>query len=178
MPAELPPQEHEKTPVGADLLIPGAAVAFTLYYFSTIIDSPWTAQVSAFFVGAILLTLCLILLVGIARRLARGEANLRFDPLITPAAVVPKRLALFGLTLGYIFLIDWLGFTTTTFLFLMCGMLLLSGWQRNNKRLIVILSVVLSIGGYLLFVVAFERRFPEGPFEQFFKSIVSSLTGA
>ena len=178
MPAELPSEKPEKTPVGADLLIPGAAIAFTLYYFSTIIDSPWTAQVSAFFVGSILLALCLILLVGITRRVARGEASLRFDPLITPAAVVPKRLALFGLTLGYIFFIDWLGFTTTTFLFLMFGMMLLSGWQRDNKRLIVILSAVLSIGGYLLFVVAFERRFPEGPFEHLFKAILSSLTGA
>ena len=178
MPADLSSENREKTPVGADLLIPGAAIAFTLYYFSTIIDSPWTAQVSAFFVGSILLALCLILLASIARRVARGEASLRFDPLITPAAVVPKRLALFGLTLGYIFFIDWLGFTTTTFLFLMFGMMLLSGWQRNNKRLIVILSAVLSVGGYLLFVVAFERRFPEGPFEDLFKAVVSSLTGA
>ncbi len=178
MSAELPSEKREKTPVGADLLIPGAAVAFTLYYFSTIIDSPWTAQVSAFFVGTILLALCFLLLVGITRRVARGEASLRFDPLISPAEVVPKRLALLGLTLGYIFFIDWLGFTATTFLFLMFGMTLLSGWQRDNKRLIVILSAVLSIGGYLLFVVAFERRFPEGPFEQFFQSLLSSFGGA
>ena len=43
--------EPEKKSIGGDLVIPGAAVILTLYYFSTILESPWTAQVSAFFVG-------------------------------------------------------------------------------------------------------------------------------
>ncbi|MCG8543789.1 MAG: tripartite tricarboxylate transporter TctB family protein [Alphaproteobacteria bacterium] len=170
-------EKPEKASLGADLIIPGAACLFTLYYFSTIIDSPWTAQVSAFFVGAILLVLCVIFFVKLGVQVKRGDGELRFDNLFAPRAIVPKRLALFGLTLAYIVVIDWAGFTITTFLFLFLGMLLLSGRERKNKRLIVVLSAVLSIGGYLLFVVAFQRRFPEGPFEHAFKAIMASLAG-
>ncbi len=49
-------------------------------------------------------------------------------------------------------------------------MLLLS--EGRNKRLILILSGTLAIGGYLLFIVAFERRFPLGPFEQLMKQVL------
>jgi hypothetical protein len=90
-------------------------------------------------------------------------------------AVAPKRAALFVLTLAYIFFINLAGFTITTFLFLCLGMLVLS--EGRNKRLIVGLAVGLSIGGYLLFVVAFERRFPEGPFEALYKAGMAALTG-
>jgi putative tricarboxylic transport membrane protein len=166
---------RDPAPIGGDLVIPVAAVVFTLYYGWTIIDSPWTAQVGAVFVGVILLALCLILFIVVGLRLSRGEATLRFSPLIQPRAVAPKRAALFVLTLAYIFFIDLAGFTITTFLFLCLGMLVLS--EGRNKRLIVGLAVGLSIGGYLLFVVAFERRFPEGPFEALYKAGMAALTG-
>ena len=68
-----------KTSIGADLIIPVAAILFTLYYFSTIIDSPWTAQVSAFFVGSVLLALCVLFVVGVALRVKRGDADLHRD---------------------------------------------------------------------------------------------------
>ena len=57
MSVEPSPDGPGKKSLGPDLIIPVAAILFTLYYFSTIIDSPWTAQVSAFFVGSILLGL-------------------------------------------------------------------------------------------------------------------------
>ena len=56
-------EKTEKKHLGGDLVIPVAALAFTLYYFSTIIDSPWTAQVSAVFIGAILIVLLLIFII-------------------------------------------------------------------------------------------------------------------
>lgn len=177
MSVEPSPDGPGKKSLGPDLIIPVAAILFTLYYFSTIIDSPWTAQVSAFFVGTILLALSVALVVITGVRVARGQADLRMGGLLAPRAIAPRRFVLFALTLSYIFFIDWLGFTITTFLFIFLGMLLLSGWERANKRLILVLSVVLSVGGYLLFVVAFKRRFPEGPFEQVFKALTASVGG-
>ena len=44
--------------LGGELVIPCLAIAFTLYFFSTIWNSPWTAQVSAFAVGGVLLLVC------------------------------------------------------------------------------------------------------------------------
>ena len=167
----------KRTPLGSDLIIPVAAILFTFYYFYSIIDAPWTAQVSAFFNGTILLVLCGIFLTTLALKVMRRQASLRFDAVITPAAVAPKRALLFLLTLAYIVCIDWGGFTITTFVFLTLGMMLLSGWERNNKRLIIILSAALAVGGYLLFVVAFERNFPEGPFEHAFEAAKNTLGG-
>jgi len=164
------PETPEKKHIGGDLVIPVAALAFTLYYFSTIIDSPWTAQVSAVFIGTILIVLILIFIVKSVVSLRQGEADLGMDSLLNPRSFILKRLALLGLTLGFIVLVDYGGFTLTTFAFLTLAMLLLSGGR--NKRFIVILSAGLALGGYLLFILAFDTRFPDGPFEQFMERIL------
>ena len=157
------PGKPQKRAAGAELVLPFVGLVFTIYYFTTIIDVPWTAQVSAFFVGVILIGLVIALFIRTAINVRRGEATLSFEPLIVPRDYVPKRAALLGLTLSYIFFIEWGGFTITTFFFLFLTMLLLS--NGKHKRLILALSLSLSIGGYFLFIVAFNTRFPRGPVE-------------
>ncbi|MBI76620.1 MAG: hypothetical protein CMM53_02390 [Rhodospirillaceae bacterium] len=153
----------DKLAAGAELVLPIAALIFTIYYFTTIINVPWTAQVSAFFVGTILIGLIIALITRTIIKVRRGEATLSMTPLFAPGAYVPKRLALFGLTLAYVFLLEWGGFTITTFFFLLIAMLLLS--EGKKKGLIFVLSLMLSVGGYFLFIVAFNTRFPRGPVE-------------
>src|SRR5690606_23167610 len=104
-----------RKPIGGELVIPIAAVLFTLYYFSTIIDVPFTAQASALFVGTALILLCIVLFVRVVIGVRRGEASLAIGRLIEPASFIPKRLILLALTVGYIFFVPWLGFTLTTF---------------------------------------------------------------
>ncbi len=156
-------ETSEKKQIGGELVIPVAALIFTLYYFSTIYDSPWTAQVSAFFIGAILILLIAIFLVKSAIAWKAGEVGLGMDTLMSPRSFITRRLALFALTLGFIVFVEWGGFTITTFVFLGLATLLLSGGRR--WRLILGLSAGLAIGGYLLFILAFDTRFPDGPFE-------------
>jgi len=163
-------KEHEKKSIGGELVIPVAALLFTLYYFSTIIDSPWTAQVSAVFIGTILIVLIVLFTVSVIVRARRGEIDLKIGSLIEPHSVLGKRVALFGLTLGFILIIPYLGFTITTFVFMTLGMLVLADWQR--KRFIAILCAVLAISGWALFIFAFETRFPAGPFENLMKGIL------
>ncbi len=160
----------EKTHLGGDLVIPVAALAFTLYYFSTIIDSPWTAQVSAFLIGAVLILLIVILMVKSAWLVKRGEADFGLDSLLAPRSYIPKRLALFALTLGFIYFVQWGGFTLTVFAFMSLAMLLLG--DGRDKRFVFILCAGLAIGGYLLFILAFDTRFPAGPFEQLMDRIL------
>ena len=155
--------EPEKKHIGSDLVIPAIALAFTLYYFSTIINSPWTAQVSAFFIGAILITLIVAFVMYSLLTIRRGEADFGFQRLTEPLFFIPRRAALFALTLSFIFFVEWGGFTITTFIFLSGAMLLLS--RGRNGKFILALSATLAIGGYFLFVYAFEVRFPKGPFE-------------
>ena len=153
----------EKRQVGGELVIPVAGLIFTIYYFSTILDSPWTAQISAFFVGAILITLILAFLLRTLLDVRAGRSALGLGSLIEPVSLLPKRLVLLGLTLGYIWLIHVLGFTITTFLFTSTAMALLTGGKR--LRFIILLSAIVALAGWALFILAFDTRFPEGPFE-------------
>ena len=150
-------------PVGGQLIIPVAGLLFTLYYFSTIIGSPWEAQVAAFFVGTILILLIMAFLIRTASRLLQGQADLGLGALFGDRPLMLKRLALFALTLGYLLLIDYLGFTITTFLFLSAAMLTLGANEKPLRTLGIAAAV--SLAGWLLFIVAFDTRFPEGPFE-------------
>lgn len=160
----------EKKHIGSDLVIPAVALAFTLYYFSTIINSPWTAQVSAFFIGAVLIILIVAFVIYSMLSITRGEADLGFQRLKEPLSFMPTRGALFALTLFFIFFVEWGGFTITVFIFLSGAMLLLS--RGRNWKFILALSAVLAIGGYFLFVYAFEVRFPKGPFEMMMAQVL------
>jgi hypothetical protein len=164
------PRGRHRHPVGGDLIIPIAAVAFTLYYFSSIISSPWEAQVNAFFVGSILIVLVVAQLIRSGRQLLKGEGDLGLGELIGPRAIRRKRLLLLLLTIGYVVVIEWLGFTLTTFFFLTAAMLLLNDARRPG--FILGLAAALALGGYLLFIVAFQTRFPEGPLEHLLGAVI------
>ena len=96
-------QDLKRESVGSDLIIPIAALIFTIYYFYTIINAPWTAQVAAFLVGSILIILVVLFLVKCIRLLNTGEGALNFDTLIRPKSYLTKRLGLLGLTIAYNF---------------------------------------------------------------------------
>jgi len=160
----------DKRHIGGELVIPIAGVVFAIYYFSTIYDSPFEAKVSAFFVGTILTGLVAVFLVKSAISVIRGEADLNMETLLARRSYLPKRLALFALTVAYIVVVHWGGFTLTTFAFLALAMLLLS--DGRNLRFILIISAAMAIGGYLLFSVAFHTRFPFGPFERLMNQVL------
>ena len=162
---------EKKTPLGGDLVIPVAAIIFCLYYFSTILESPWTAQVSAFFVGSILVLLSLAFIIRSALEIRRGQADLGLRSLVSVNDLRSGRLGLLAATLGYVVFIEWGGFTLTTFGFLFAGMAILN--RGRNKGFIFALSAVMAIGGYLLFILAFDTRFPRGPFESLAEAVLS-----
>ncbi len=159
----------KKKGAGAELLIPLAALVFTLYYFSTIWNSPWTAQVSAFFIGTILIVLVGAFLIKTSVALLRREAHLGIGDLLAPRSLLPLRIGLLLMTVGYVVFVRWGGFTLTTWVFLFGAMQILNRGQR--KGLIAGISAALALSGYLLFIVAFETRFPRGPFENFMRSL-------
>lgn len=175
MAENIPSGGDEPKSIGAELIIPVSAIIFTTYYISTIYDMKWEAQVSAFLVGGILYTLCTIFIIRSFLQVRAGKATMTFDTLVHPISAIPKRVMLFGLTLSYIISVPHGGFTIVTFLFLALAMLVLSEWQK--KRFIIGLAATMAIGGYILFIVIFKRRFPEGPFETFVNPIVKSLLG-
>lgn len=150
-------------PVGGDLILPLAGIAFTIYYFVTIWDLVWEAQVNGLMIGSVLLALIAIFLIRTGIEVAKGRATLDLGPLIRPLDVQLKRLALVVLSIAFIELIQWLGFTLAMFLFLLSGLYTMG--VRDRKRLIG-LPAILSLSGYFLFIVALDTRFPHGPIER------------
>jgi len=167
--ADKPDSDAKQKAVGGDLVIPVLAVVFTIYYFISIIDSPWTAQVGAVFVGSILILLCALFLAQTFWSLRAGRAALDWGKLVAPVSFIPRRLALLGLTVLYIALLPFGGFTLTGFAYLYAAMLLLGG--SAVRWTAFWLALAFSLTGYLLFVVAFQIRFPRGPFEELMRSM-------
>ena len=164
------PNKTEPKAIGGELIIPVAAIAFTLYYIASIFDSPWEAQVNAFFVGSLLIALSLLFIIISVRSIFRGEACWGLGRVIAPARLVPRRLLLLALTLGYIAALEWAGFTLCTFILLLAAMLLLNDARR--PWLALGLSAGLALLAYFLFIVAFETRFPRGPIEHFLQGML------
>lgn len=158
--------------LGGEMVIPILAVAFTLYFFSSIWNSPWTAQVSGFLVGGILLLVCGIFFLRCVSQLKSGQATLRAGALFSMEDITSGRLGLFITTISYCLLIDRLGFTLTTFLFLASSMLILGRGRRPG--LILSISAAMSLGGWAIFIWAFGTRFPSGWFENTMKAVLAN----
>jgi len=161
-----------KRQLGGELVIPVLAVAFTLYYFTTIWNSPWTAQVSAFLVGGILLFVCAIFLVKTALSLRSGEGSLGFGNLFNSNDIRTGRVWLVAATVAYCVLIQWLGFTLTTFLFLSASMFILA--RARRPLFVVAISAAMAFGGWAVFIWAFDTRFPRGWFEDTMRMVLAN----
>lgn len=149
----------------ADVIIPLAAIAFTVYYIWSVNKGPWEAKFSAYLVGIpLLIASAIFLLITLWRHLKKhlpAAAAQRPDSFKVNA----MRLALLALTLGYLLMIDYgVGFTLSNFIFLTCAIVLLTDMSHLFRATAV--AATLSILGYLLFIVAFDARFPEGPVER------------
>lgn len=153
-------------------MIPCLAIAFTLYFFSTIWNSPWTAQVSAFAVGGVLLLVCALFILRCGVMLRAGEGTLGFANIFSSDDFATGRIGLFITTLGYCLLIERLGFTLTTFLFLSISMIILAKGRR--PIFITMISAAMALGGWAVFIWAFDTRFPRGWFETTMKAVLSN----
>ncbi len=167
------PSDPHKPPrqIGGELVIPILAVGFTLYFFSTIWNSPWTAQVSAFLIGGILLFVCSLFFIRCAFWLSRGEGSLGFSNLFTIDDIRTGRIGLLVTTIAYVAFIDPLGFTLMTFLFLAISMLILA--KGKNPGFITMVSATMALTGWAVFIWAFDTRFPRGWFETTMQAIIN-----
>ncbi|MGD9294087.1 MAG: tripartite tricarboxylate transporter TctB family protein [Roseobacter sp.] len=158
--------------LGADLVIPVMAVTFTLYFFSTIWNSPWTAQVSAFAIGGVLLFICTLFFIKVVGQYRNGEGRFTFTSLVNYEDIRTGRVALIVTTICFCWLIDDLGFTLTSFLFLWFSMAILGAFKRLG--LVTVIAAVLSLGGWAVFIWAFDTRFPRGWFEQTMQAVMAN----
>lgn len=152
-----------RTPLGADLVIPALALGFAVYFFFDIAELAWEAKANGVLIGAVLVFLVAMQLARMARQLARGEGDLRADPLWQPLDATGKRLGMILVTLAFIATLPWLGLTLGL-LIAMLAALLVMGVRRG--AVLIGLPVVVAAAAYLLFILLLQSEFPHGPIEK------------
>ncbi|MDA9865115.1 tripartite tricarboxylate transporter TctB family protein [bacterium] len=158
--------------LGGELVIPVLAIVFTIYFFTTIWNSPWTAQVSAFFVGGVLIFVSALFILRSVIWIRQGDGSLGFANLFNRGDIQTGRIGLLVTTVGFCVLIERLGFTLTTFLFLSLSMIILSKGRR--PVFITMIAAAMALGGWAVFIWAFDTRFPHGWFEDFMKAVLAN----
>ncbi len=103
------PERDQKTPVGADLIIPVAAAAYGVYYVASVTDFPFEAQISGIVLAGVLGILVLFYFFRVARGLRSGELSLGVGQFFGPADSLPARAAFIGLIVGFIVVLPYLG---------------------------------------------------------------------
>jgi hypothetical protein len=154
-----------KAPLGADLVIPVLALGFAIYFFWSIADLAWEAKANGVVIGTVLIGLVALQLVRIALRVAKGEGDLRADPLWRPGDVFAKRVGMVLVTVAFIVLLETLGLTLSLLL-AMAAALAIMGVRKLST--IAWISVAVAAAAYLLFIVVLDSAFPHGPIEKLF----------
>lgn len=159
----------DKRETGSDWLLPVTSLIFAGYYLYSIRELAWEAKVSAVCVAVILLALIIIFMVRSVITFRRGLSKIGFQRLYDDRDAMWRRLILFGLAISYILIVQYLGFTFTTFTFLTVAFRLLASisWVKT-----LMISLTLAIGGWLLFIVALGTEFPIGPFEMATRAVI------
>ena len=156
---------QHKAPLGADLVIPLLALGFASYFFWSIAELAWEAKANGVVIGALLVGLVVVQLILIGVRVARGQGDLRTDPLWQPRDVLFKRIGMVLVTVAFIALLHVLGLTLSLFV-AMASALVLMGVRKVSTVLLISLAV--AAAAYLLFIVVLDSSFPHGPIEKLF----------
>ena len=156
--------DQAKKNVAGEFIIPVLSVVFTLYYVSTIVDSPWTAQVNAFLVGSVLLFVSALFFIQKVLALLRHEAQFHIDFSSIPKAIKTPQTTFIVVSLLYLVFVDILGFTLTTIIFFWFSMTILDNGKRPFMKALI--SIIMALIGYVVFIAMFETRLPKGIIEQ------------
>lgn len=158
-----------KRALGADLIVPVGTILFAAYYLHTVWDLPWQAKTAGLGIASAMAVVLALLAIRFVREWWAGRANLGVGDLAFPTVTLAQRLGLLAAAVAFVFVMPFTGFTLGLFLFLMAGIIMLSGLEHLKSAAIIALLV--SIGGYLLFIVFIRARFPHGPVETLLGSI-------
>lgn len=151
-----------KAPLGADLVIPGLALCFTVYFYYSIADLAWEAKANGVLIGAVLAVLIAIQLLRIGVTVAKGGGTLGFERLLSPRAALPKRVGLVLLTAAFIMALPWLGLTLSLLLAMVAALYLMGVRKRSH---LVWTSLGVAASAYLMFVAFLASDIPHGPVE-------------
>ena len=152
-----------RLPLGADLVIPVLALGFAAYFFYDIAELGWEAKANGVLIGTMLVVLIVVQLLRVGLQLARGEGDLRADPLWQPPDVTRKRLGMVALSAGFIAALPWLGLTLGLWLAMLLALLIMGVRKRAT---LIWLPLAIAAAVFLLFIAVLQSDFPHGPIEK------------
>jgi hypothetical protein len=155
-------QTDPRSALGADLVIPVLAAAFTIYFLVTTAEFVWEAKANGVVIGTILLVLVAAQVVRSVVNVARGRSRLGFGELAEISPEQGRRLALIVVLCAFVATVDLLGTSLGLFLTMITSMRILG--VRSIRRLLTV-ALITTMIVYLLFFAFLESRLPEGVVE-------------
>jgi hypothetical protein len=161
--SDLDTEHVQGAALGADLIIPVLAAAFTVYFLVDSTQLVWEARANGTVIGVVLLVLVAVQFVKIALALRDGRGTLRLGELGATDLVQFQRLALLAALAIFIALVPWLGTTLGLFLVMMATM-----WTLGvcSVRQLIAVALATAITFYLLFIALLQTRLPSGAVEK------------
>jgi len=151
-----------RKPLGADLIIPGLALAFAAYFFVSISDLAWEAKANGVLIGSALVVLVVVQLVRVGVQVLSGDASLAMDRVLLPREVLAKRVGIVALTALFIASMNWLGLTLALFLGTAAALVLMGVRKRSH---LFWAPFGVSAMAYIMFIAILDSKFPHGPVE-------------
>lgn len=161
-------EKESSRSLGADLVIPGLALAFAAYFFVSIEGLPWVAKANGVLIGGALAILCVLQVARTARAIFKSKGRAGFASLVAPREIFVKRVAMVGIAAAFILAMPWLGVTLALFLAMFVALYVM-GVRRPLP--LVLAPLACSAAVYAMFIVVLDAELPRGPIEHLLRSI-------
>ncbi|WGF89569.1 tripartite tricarboxylate transporter TctB family protein [Marinivivus vitaminiproducens] len=163
------PDGSERPALGADLIIPALAVAFTTYYLIDTAPLVWEAKANGVIVGIALYVLIGLQVYRIARRVLAGEATLGLGDIVAFTTPQKQRIALVVITALFILALPFAGISISLFATMLACMWVLG---ERNWRTLLGWSFGTTATVYVLFIAFLNTRLPTGPVEHLITRLI------
>ena len=164
------PAPERKSALGADLIIPVLAAAFTIYFLVSSSHLVWEARANGTLIGICLLGLIALQVARVAAQVRTGRGTLGFGSLLERSTAQYQRLGILLILIAFVMTIQWLGTTLGLFLVMMASMWVLG---VREWRTLVGIAFAVAATVYILFIALLDSRLPTGLVER----LLSSLLG-
>jgi hypothetical protein len=160
----------EKRPgILPELIIPVGAIAFAIYYLSTVWELPFQAKVVGIYVAAAIGILSLVLFIRFGREIITRRKSLGFHEFFADPVSEGRRWTVLAMTIGFIALMPVVGFVVTIFAFVLSTVIIIGGMERWKAALITATSM--TVIAFLIFIVFVKVRFPTTIIDETLKGI-------
>jgi hypothetical protein len=161
-----------KPALGGHLIIPILACGLTIYYVVSTTGLVWEARSTGLFIGAILLSLCVLQFVRFGIRFARNEVSFGLGELVADTPLNRQRLYLLLLMVAFIVTLPWVGTTLGLFLVLIASM-----WVMGVRQPRVLLAVAFTTAAvvHLLLIWMLGSQLPQGILKGFISFVASQF---